>query len=198
MNEAGVNEGVPHRGDGSTPRQPPSSSDASNRLRRLVREQQAFVWRVLRRFAVPESEADDAAQEVFVVLARKIDLVSEGQERAFLFQTAIHVASHARRSLRRRREDGTSEVPDQPDSSPNPEEALVSTRRLALLDAALDTMSDDLRRVFVLCDLEQISMIEAAAILEIPQGTVASRLRRAREQFSNAVRSRVAPNEGMR
>ncbi|HTJ46804.1 MAG TPA: sigma factor, partial [Kofleriaceae bacterium] len=61
-----------------------------------------FIWRSLRRLGVAAAAVDDAAQEVFVVASRKLREIEAGKERAFLFGTAVRVASDARRSARRR------------------------------------------------------------------------------------------------
>src|SRR5438105_10514602 len=74
------------------------------RLRALVSDHVDFIWRSLRRLGVLEADLGDAAQQVFLVTARKLDLVRHGSERAFLFQTAVRVASDSRRTRRRRRE----------------------------------------------------------------------------------------------
>jgi RNA polymerase sigma-70 factor, ECF subfamily len=70
-----------------------------------------------------------------------------------------------------------------------PEQLLDQKRARELLDDVLETMTPDLRMVFVLYELEELSMIEIASALEIPQGTVASRLRRARADFRERVRA---------
>jgi len=78
---------------GSRPRPDPE------RLRRIVTDDFAFVWRSLLRLGVPRPDADDALQQVFLVASRKVDVIEEGRARAFLFATALRVASHARRTL---------------------------------------------------------------------------------------------------
>ena len=62
-------------------------------------------------------------------------------------------------------------------------------RQRELLDGVLDGLDGDLRSVFVLYEIEELTMAEIAAALEIPPGTVASRLRRARALFSERVRA---------
>jgi RNA polymerase sigma-70 factor (ECF subfamily) len=57
-----------------------------------------------------------------------------------------------------------------------------------MLDGVLEQMDDDLRTVFVLYEFEDLSMAEIAEVIAIPRGTVASRLRRAREDFRERVR----------
>jgi RNA polymerase sigma-70 factor, ECF subfamily len=169
-----------------------SVSDArppGDRLQTLVVEHHAFVWRSLRRLGVPESDVDDAIQQVFLVAHRRLAKIAKSSERSFLFQTALRVASDWRRTYRRRCEQAGMDLREVPDGSANPEELLDRQRARALLDRVLGALPMDLRAVFVLFELEGLTMLEIATISAIPPGTVASRLRRAREAFQEAVRS---------
>ena len=153
------------------------------RLRAIVGEHFDFVWRSLRRLGVHAGDVDDAAQRVFLTVAGKLSLIPTGGEKSFLFGVALRVASHARRGYGRRREVGHEEATDMIDAGPSPEESLDARRARALADALLDEMPLDLRAVFVLFEVEEMSIAEIAALLDIPAGTVGSRLRRAREDF---------------
>jgi RNA polymerase sigma-70 factor (ECF subfamily) len=159
---------------------------ASNaRLRALVDAHIDATARVLRRLGVPAGDVDDAVQKVFLTLANRLADVEVGAERAFLYRTALHVAQHARRTLARRRE--APPVDDVVSAALTPEELVDRQRAAALLERVLDAMPDDLREPFVLHEVEELSMAEIAALLEVPPGTVASRLRRAREEFQARV-----------
>jgi RNA polymerase sigma-70 factor (ECF subfamily) len=147
------------------------------------------VWRYLRRLGLSEADADDAAQQVFVVLARRIGDVERGRERSFLCGTAYKVAADARKRASRRYEVPTeSMVEASPDSERGPEDVADLGRARALLDRVLDAMPVELRAVFVLFEIEELSTPDIALALQIPNGTVASRLRRARECFRDGVR----------
>jgi RNA polymerase sigma-70 factor (ECF subfamily) len=160
----------------------PERADADERLRACVRAHLATVWRVLRRNGVPAADADDAAQKVFLVLSRKARAVPPGRELPFLLRTAVLVASEARRTQRRYRE--VSEPVDAHASSkPSPERELLEREKLRQLDAILSEMEEPLRVAFVLYELEEMTMAAIAEALEVPPGTVASRLRRARQRF---------------
>lgn len=158
------------------------------RLRALVEEHLAFLWRSMVRLGVPRADADDAVQQVFLVAARKLPEIEPGRERAFLFGAAFRIANRARRTLHRRREVLEGEPAEQAAPEPDPEELLDRARARAALDAILDTMPLELRAVFVLFELEQLTISEIAPMLELPPGTAASRLRRAREHFQAAVK----------
>jgi len=162
---------------------------SSARIERLVRDQFSFVWRTLRRFGLERADADDATQQVFMIVAQKIEQIQPESERSFLFGTAVRIASRARRSLKRRREDvGDAGLDERHDPSADLDSLLDQHRARLLLDEVLEQLSDDLRAVFVLYEIEQLKMAEIAEILEVPMGTVASRLRRAREAFDTHVR----------
>jgi len=132
-----------------------------------------------------EAEADDAAQQVFIVASKRLADILPGRERAFLFTTAIHLGRKSMRSRARRREDGDDALVERRDSVPGMEDLLDQKRARELLDDLLDSMGEDLRIVFVLYEIEELTMAEIAALLELPPGTVASRLRRARAEFQN-------------
>lgn len=160
-------------------------------FRRVVSEHFEVLWRFLRRLGIPDGDLDDAVQEVVLVLARKLDQVQVGCERSFVLSTAVRVASGFRRTARNRREVDDAELVDleSPELSP---EALAEKQRLrAVLQRVLNQLPLELRAVFVLYELEELTMAEIAATLELPPGTVASRLRRAREQFETLASSVV-------
>lgn len=161
------------------------------RLRSMIDAHFDFIWRSLRRLGVAEGSVDDAAQHVWMVVARKLETIDPLHERAFLFGTALRVASDIRRSLSRRHEvlGGDELLEASPDQRVASADALLDEHRArALLDHALLTMEIDLRTVFVLFELEEMSSVEIAKLLSIPVGTVSSRLRRAREEFQRIVK----------
>jgi RNA polymerase sigma-70 factor, ECF subfamily len=166
---------------------PPAT--APERMERLVREHYAFVWRLLRRLGLGGGDADDAAQQVFLTTQRKLgDVEAERErERAFLYGVALNVGARARRSLGRRREDPIEAAGDRESREPNAEQMLVKREARALLDRILDEMPEDLRVVLVLFELEEFSTPQIAELCQIPVGTAASRLRRAREDFEERV-----------
>ncbi|MDF3068766.1 MAG: ECF-family polymerase sigma factor [Polyangiaceae bacterium] len=177
----------------------PQMAIDSARLTRVAQEHLDFVWRCLRRFGVPAADADDAAQQVFLVAADKLADVPVERERAFLFATAARIAANARRSIRRRQSayDNLSQAPEEPRVSQD--ELSDQLRARALLDQVMADMPEDLREVFVLFEIEEISIQDIATALDIPIGTVGSRLRRARQAFQQAVirhRARMGFRQG--
>jgi len=147
----------------------------------------ADVNRWIRALGASPSDHDDLIQQVFVVVNRKLAEIDVDRERPFIFQTALRVASDARRTLRRRREVIDPSLLERIDVAPGPDECASRKQARVLLDAVLEGMPLDLRAVFILFEIEELSSIEIARLLGVPTGTVASRLRRARVDFQARV-----------
>jgi RNA polymerase sigma-70 factor (ECF subfamily) len=156
-------------------------------MRAMVHENVQFVSRTLRQAGVSPTELDDEIQRTFMVAARRLEDVRVGAERSFLFQVARNTASHARRTHARRREFPSDDLPEQLEPLGTPEDLAVRKQIRLLLDAALASMDETLRAVFVLYELEDLNTLEIAKTLGIARGTVASRLRRARAQIRQNV-----------
>lgn len=176
----------------STSGQEPRLASAETRLRAMVDSYIDFVARVLRNAGTPDADVDDAVQRTFITAANRLADIRVGAEKSFLLQIALHIAAHARRTVARRREVHADEAPEQVEAFATPEQLTDQKRARQMLDRVLDQMDADLRTVFVLYEFEELNMAEIATALRIPQGTVASRLRRARADF----RQRVARLEG--
>lgn len=158
------------------------------RLAEMFDEHYDVVWRSLRRFGVAPDEVDDAAQEVFIVAARRLDDIEVKKERSFLFSTAVRVASDARRARARRgRVGGDDDAIDVHDPTPGADVLTDQMRARAMLDEVLEGMTEEQRVVFVLFELEGMTMAAIAEDLDLPSGTVASRLRRGREHYQRQV-----------
>jgi RNA polymerase sigma-70 factor (ECF subfamily) len=143
-----------------------------------------FVWRLLRRLGVPAAEVDDATQQVLIIALKRHADIAEGCERSFLYGTTVRVAASFRRSAFRHKRKLVGWQLEAPPSIAVLDEEIERREALALLDQALSGLTDDLRRVFVLCEIEELPAREVALLENIPAGTVASRLRRAREMFA--------------
>ena len=150
-------------------------------LTSLFQEHAPYVWRALRRLGVAEADADDACQDVFVVVHRRLASFHGGSSvRTWLYGICLRVASEYRRRPHRRREDVVEAVPDEGVAA-SQEEDLERRRALALLDRALDALDDDKRAVFVLFELEEVPMTEVAEVARGPLQTAYSRLYAARK-----------------
>jgi RNA polymerase sigma-70 factor, ECF subfamily len=160
------------------------------RLRALVDAQYASVWRLVRRLGVDESAVDDVVQDVFWVLARRLDDIQEGSERSFLYGVALRIAGAARRRCQSRREvPYDDEERELVAPASGPDVMLDERRARAMLDEILGRLPEDLRTVLVLHELEGLQVKQIAELVSIPVGTAGSRLRRAREAFSAIVKT---------
>ena len=165
---------------------PEAPENAAARVRVLIDQHYDFVWRLLRRMGLSAADAEDATQQVFINANRHIGSIHAGKERAFLVSTAFHELRHQRRGQRRRRVTPDEEAVASHHEPTEPPDELVDQRRAReMLDAIVVAMPDDLRIVFVLFEIEEIPTTEIAELLDVPAGTVASRLRRAREDFQD-------------
>jgi RNA polymerase sigma-70 factor (ECF subfamily) len=147
-----------------------------------------FVWRNLVRLGVSPCEVDDATHDVFLVVHRRLPDFEEGSLKGWLFAIARRVAWHYRRAQARRR---TVPLPDEdPIDSSSVERERLQARREAhnLVHRILDELDDDRRAVFVLVELEQLSVPDAAEMLRVPLNTTYSRLRLARRDFERKLR----------
>jgi RNA polymerase sigma-70 factor (ECF subfamily) len=187
MNEHGRVLSVP-----DTLSQTPRSDASSTRLRRIIDERYDFVWRAVRFLGVPEANAEDAAQLVFCVVARKLRDIAPEAESSFLFATASRVASEARRSARRGLATSDRNVDEIEAPLPTVDDLLDQRRARQTLDEVLGAMPIDLRSVFVLFEIEELTVPEIATAVGVRVGTAASRLRRAREEFRAILKRRNA------
>jgi RNA polymerase sigma-70 factor (ECF subfamily) len=158
-----------------------SSTDPAQRLVEVVQRHHALVWRTLRRFGLPVSDADDATQQVFLTFAQRSAHVEARQEVSFLVSVAIKVAANLRRKVVRRREVGVDEA--ELVSNQSPESLLEQKQLREMLDRGLSTLLPEQRAIFVLFELEGFSLPQIAELFEIPLGTATSRLRRARDHL---------------
>lgn len=157
---------------------------ARERGQRLVEQHFGYVWRLCRRLGLSESDSDDAAQQVFIIASRRAPDIAAGRERAFLYGVAANVVAKSRHAYARRRETSHDDLDALEAELPALDELSDQRKARDMLDAVLAAMTLELRVVFVLYEIEELTVAEIAATLELPAGTAASRLRRAREDFS--------------
>jgi RNA polymerase sigma-70 factor, ECF subfamily len=166
------------------------------RLARMIENDYRLIWRLLRRLGVPAHTVDDATQQVFLIAAERLDDIREHSERSFAFGTALRVAQSFRRRLAR--EPVSAEGDHNASPLPGPDELSDQRRARETLNRLLDELPLELRTVFILFELEGLTSPEIAELTNVPLGTVASRLRRARERFSQLVALEVARRAGKR
>jgi RNA polymerase sigma-70 factor, ECF subfamily len=143
------------------------------------------MWRTLRRLGVATAQLDDAAQDVFLVVHRKLSEFDGRSLRGWLYAIAVRVASDYRRGARHRQSAPLAETILDP--APDPERASELAESVELFHALLATLDEPKRTVFVLGELEELSAPEMAEVLGVNLNTVYSRLRAARSEFEAAL-----------
>jgi len=145
----------------------------------------AFLARTVARLTGAGAHVDDVVQEVFLIAHRKHAVVAEHPDpRGWLYRTARNVVQHHRRSIARRLRLAEA-VGHEPDTTHDalPDELMERKRHGDAIRAVVASLPDKQREVFVLYELEQLSGEEVATMLEIPAGTVWTRLHHARKRF---------------
>jgi RNA polymerase sigma-70 factor (ECF subfamily) len=163
--------------------------------RSVYRSHFSFVWRNLRRLGVPRAQAEDAAQDVFLVVHRRWDSYDArwASVETWLFGIVLRVSRDYRRSAWRRlwRFDPatTSEEAMTRVSSQNarPDELAAAREATLMLEQILAELSENKRAVFIMVDIEQMTVPEAAQVLEVNANTAYWRLKAAREEFQRAL-----------
>jgi RNA polymerase sigma-70 factor (ECF subfamily) len=153
-----------------------------------------LVWRNIRRLGVPEAGVDDAVQEVFLVVHRRLGAF-EGRSalKTWIFAIVARVASDHRRALRRksphtRSADAAVDADTVADEHAlDPHERAARLEGVRLLHRMLDELDDEKRTVLVLAELEGMSAPEIAEALGENVNTIYARLRAARREFEVAV-----------
>ena len=154
----------------------------------LFRAHATFVAAFVSRLGAAKSEVDDLVQEVFLVAHNKGGYhPGPAHPRTWLAAIALRVTQAKRRSVARRREDAGSTAFDAMTAAgKDPGEALEVAESLGRVQRALDTLDIEHRAAFVLYEIEGESCQAIAEALEIPVGTVYSRLHSARKRFLEA------------
>jgi len=157
-----------------------------------------FVWRSLRRLGVRENDIADAVQDTFLVVHRRLDEF-EGRSKVttWLYGICYRVAHDRRRLVAARTPIDDVELDERADERVDVAAEAERREGLTLLEALLDELPLEQRAVFTLFELEAMSGEAIAEALQIPLGTVYSRLRLAREQFRKAL-ARVHARERWR
>jgi RNA polymerase sigma-70 factor (ECF subfamily) len=158
-------------------------------FRHVYDEHFRFVWRSLRRLGVREADVADITQDVFLVVHRKLaEFEGRSKMTTWLFAICMRVARDHRRSAVVRREVAVSDsaLHEREDSKVDLGAELEQRRRRELLERILEELPEEQRIVFSLFELEGLPGHEIAELLDVPTGTVHSRLRLAREGFRRA------------
>lgn len=163
----------------------------------------SFVWRSVRRLGVPVSAVDDAVQDVFVVVHRRLpEFEARSSIRTWLFAILIRVVRDYRRAYRRKDlpvqgNGGPADPDDIATTDQSPQEIAAKHEAARMLHEILDRLDDEKREIFVLAELEQMPVPEISEALGINLNTAYSRLRAARQDFEQGV-ARIRARDGWR
>jgi RNA polymerase sigma-70 factor (ECF subfamily) len=181
-----------------------SGGDSSARAGRDAKFKEIYetwfddVVRWLYALGVPKSETEDLAQEIFLVVRRKLADFDGGNLAGWLYRISqLTVRDHRRRSwfrnlVLRRQEIDLTKVPHAAHGPVQSYEEAETRRRFQMM---VGKMSEKLRTTFVLFEIDGYSGEEIARIQDIPLGTVWTRLHKARKQFWKLVKEQVRDEE---
>jgi RNA polymerase sigma-70 factor, ECF subfamily len=160
----------------------------------IHRAHASFVWLTLQRLGVRPSDLEDALQEVFVVVHRRLPTYDRKSKlTSWLFGICLKVAAQFRRRAHLRREESVGELPERQSSpGPSPEQVALELEGRRELERVLDVLEPRQRAVFVMFEIDGLSCVEIASFLDVPLGTVHSRLHAARKAFAGAARREQA------
>jgi RNA polymerase sigma-70 factor (ECF subfamily) len=159
----------------------------------VYEEMVEFVWQAARRMGVREADADDVVQEVFVIVHRRLaGFEGRAQLKTWVFKILAHVVKHYFRTHARKPGDVASATGCEihaleANQDHGPAGALERMEALRVVDHLLSQLDHDKRMVFVLAELEEMTLVEIADVVEANANTVASRLRVARKDFEKAL-----------
>ncbi len=157
----------------------------------LYRQHFRFVWRTARRMGIDRTWLDDVVQETFVVVHRRLsDFRGRSSVKTWLYGIVRRVVADHRRAARRKPGDAACADPGGAASAPadaGPEASAEQAERVRLLHRLLGELDEDKREVFILAELEGMTVAEIADALAVNANTLSSRLRAARREFEEAL-----------
>jgi RNA polymerase sigma-70 factor (ECF subfamily) len=158
-------------------------ANASTAFAELVERQSRFVFRVAYAILRNAHDAEDVVQDLFFKLHRNGSWLNMEDERAFLARSAWRMAIDKRPKLRA--------VPPPELAVPSHEQTVIGNDLHTVVHRLIDALPDEFRQPLVLTAIEEMTSREVAAVLEIPEGTVRSRLMRARQMLKERLAARL-------
>jgi RNA polymerase sigma-70 factor (ECF subfamily) len=168
---------------------PAGAEDDVSDLRAIYRQHARFVWLSLQRLGVYPADLDDVAQDVFIIVHRRLDTFDRrAQVTTWLFGICMRVAANYRRRRRWTREllSGWTED-ERPALLLAADDVLVRREERESAERALDRLDVAKRAIFVMFEIESLSCLEIAELMSVPVGTVYSRLHGARRQLAKTI-----------
>jgi len=162
----------------------------------LIEQYQSKVINIAYGLLSDREDALDASQEVFVKIFRSIEGFKENSSLStWIYRITANICKdYLRKRMRTAKtvsidntDDEDNEIYTLPDTGDTPEQAAEKTEIRREISEAIKSMSDDYKKVIILCDIEGLSYDDAAKILKCPTGTVKSRLNRARQNLRKKI-----------
>jgi RNA polymerase sigma-70 factor (ECF subfamily) len=157
----------------------------------IVNQHARFLYRVAHSLLRHPQDAEDAVQDALLKLYRGNAWRSMQNERAFLARVVWRAALD-RRSARSIALDEEGVELQLPDLRATPDRAAADNDERALLHQLIDALHDDLRRPLLLSAIDELNSREIGELMDLPEGTVRTRLMRARAQLKSAFQARQA------
>lgn len=157
-------------------RETTDAAEQEARFTALIHRNSRFVYRVAYALLRNQQDSEDVVQDTFLKLFRSHAWKSMNDERAFLARTTYRLALD--RLPKRNFDSLELEIAS---TSPGPEQSAVSVNLEQIVHRMIDALPEELRQVLVLSAIEELNSRQIAAILEMSEGTVRTRLMRARQ-----------------
>ncbi|MBS1801753.1 MAG: sigma-70 family RNA polymerase sigma factor [Acidobacteria bacterium] len=160
------------------------ATDADAEFSALVQRQSRFVFRVAYAVLLNSYDAEDAVQETFLKLYRNSGWKDAENECAYLARVAWRVAiDHKRRSASSAQVGSAdpSTLDAMASSHPGPDQSLSEANQRAMIHVLIDSLAEELRVPLVFSVFDELNSREIGEILGVPEGTVRTRLQRARQ-----------------
>ena len=154
------------------------------RFTEFVERQSRFVYKVAWAILRNTHDAEDIVQETFLKLYRNHGWEGLNDERAFLARAAWRLAVDRVRT----RGKTASPVADSPDPARSAEHTLIHNNRTDAIHRMIDSLPEDLRQPLALSAIDELTSPQIGAIMGIPEGTVRTRIMRARQMLKEKLR----------
>jgi RNA polymerase sigma-70 factor, ECF subfamily len=159
----------------------------------LVHRQSRFVFRIAYAMLRNSHDAEDVVQEIFLSLFRSGAWRQMNDERAFLARAAWRQAIDRLRANPKRNEDNADVLRELVTHEADPEQTLLQADSQSIVHRLIDALPEDLRQPIALSSIQELNSREIAAILGIPEGTVRTRLMRARQMLKQKLSAQLEP-----
>ncbi len=169
-----------------------AAAGSAEAFEQLVLKYQTAVYNLCLRMTGDPEDAADMTQESFLKAWRNLESFQGNSAfSTWLYRLASNTCLDHLRSMKRRPqlslvmedEDGEAQALDVPDSAPTPEEQVIALDEQSRLNEALQALEEDQRQILILRAVNGLSYTEIAEALQLKEGTVKSRLARARDQL---------------